>query len=241
MHAWQDAIRITQCRSKPQIAIRNTQYAVRNAHPCANNQIAIRNTQYAIRNTRPAANTQYAIRNTQYTPRWLRVGTPARNTQYAIRNAGQNGEAETTAIRNTQYANPVKPHCVIRKMLPQYAIAQYAAYAVWRTSHLSTGVTRYPPPLNKPLTAPCEISASTRCADHLMLTPRATRLRSDRQNARHEPVDSRARGTPPAGDRREDFGNQIKTRSGAHRTRSAELILSPHQCVTERRPPNSLR
>jgi hypothetical protein len=67
------------------------------------------------------------------------VGTPARNTQYAIRNAGQNGEAETTAIRNTQYA--IRKPCqtalrVIRKMLPQYAIAQYAAYGVPHISQL---------------------------------------------------------------------------------------------------------
>ena len=34
------------------------------------------------------------------------------------------------AIRNTQYANPVKLYCVIRKRLPQYAIAQNAAYGV---------------------------------------------------------------------------------------------------------------
>jgi hypothetical protein len=34
------------------------------------------------------------------------------------------------AIRNTQYANPVKLFCVIRKRLPQYAIAQNAAYGV---------------------------------------------------------------------------------------------------------------
>ena len=44
------------------------------------------------------------------------------NTQYAM--------WVKASIRNTQYANPVKPHCVIRKMLPQYAIAQYAAYGV---------------------------------------------------------------------------------------------------------------
>ena len=34
------------------------------------------------------------------------------------------------AIRNTQYANPVKLYCVIRKRLPQDAIAQNAAYGV---------------------------------------------------------------------------------------------------------------
>ena len=32
------------------------------------------------------------------------------NTQYAM--------WVKASIRNTQYANPVKPHCVIRKMLP---------------------------------------------------------------------------------------------------------------------------
>ena len=132
----QYAIRITQCRSKPQYAIRNTQYAVRNAHPCANNQIAIRNTQYAIRNTRPAANTQCAIRNThQGGSEWVRQHA-IRNTQYAMRVKTGRLRLLQYAIRNTQYANPVKPHCVIRKMLPQYAIAQYAAYGVPHISQL---------------------------------------------------------------------------------------------------------
>ena len=59
------------------------------------------------------------------------MGTPIRNTQYAIRNAAQSGYRGTQyAIRNTQYANPVKLYCVIRKRLPQYAIAQNAAYGV---------------------------------------------------------------------------------------------------------------
>jgi hypothetical protein len=123
-----------------QYAIRNTQYAVRNAHPCANNQIAIRNTQYAIRNTRPAANTQCAIRNThQGGSEWVRQHA-IRNTQYAMRVKTGRLRLLQYAIRNTQYANPVKPHCVIRKMLPQYAIAQYAAYGVPHISHES-GIT----------------------------------------------------------------------------------------------------
>ena len=48
------------------------------------------------------------------------------------------------AIRNTQYANPVKLFCVIRKRLPQYAIAQNAAYGVPLISPQGT-IYRYAP------------------------------------------------------------------------------------------------
>ena len=150
-----NAIRNTQCGSKPQYAIRkrntqyamwvkapirntHTQYAIRNVGQSLNTQYAIRNTQYAIRNTR--SNRQYAIRNTQntqYTPRWLRVGTPARNTQYAIRNAGQNGEAETTAIRNTQYAIRKPCQTALRNTQNAASIRNCSIRCVWRTSHLS--------------------------------------------------------------------------------------------------------
>ena len=99
---------------------------------------SIRNTQYAIRNTQyaihvPTANTQYAIRKIRNTHQggseWVRQHA-IRNTQYAMRVKTGRLRLLQYAIRNTQYANPVKPHCVIRKMLPQYAIAQSAAYGV---------------------------------------------------------------------------------------------------------------
>ena len=139
----QYAIRNTQCRSKPQYAIRDTQYAIRNAHHAmihartTKSQNAIRNTQYAMHIRPPIRNTQYAIR--KCTPRWLRVGMPIRNTQYAIRHAGQTGRLRLLqyAIRNTQYANPVKPRMRNTQNAQKYAIAQYAAYGVPHTDGLS--------------------------------------------------------------------------------------------------------
>jgi len=137
-----NAIRNSQCGSKPQYAIayairnsqcgskapkRKTQSAKRETqHATRNTQYAIRNTQYAIRNKGLRPNTQYAIRNTRVGgSQWVRPNA-IRNTQYAmLLKAGTQ-----YAIRNTQYANPVKLYCVIRKRLPQYAIAQNAAYGV---------------------------------------------------------------------------------------------------------------
>ena len=130
-------------RSVPQrgrCTIRNTQYAIRNhahsrlraSHPI----YAIHNTQYAIRSVPqrgPTHNTQYAIRNTQ--PCSQQASGVAPHTQYAIRNtqpcSQQAFERRTPyAIRNTQYAIRNVPHRAllsIRKTLPQYAVAQYAA------------------------------------------------------------------------------------------------------------------
>ena len=151
------AIRNTQCGSKPIGRSLNTQYAIRNAGQSLNTRYAIRNTQYAmhihamiharttksqnaIRNTQYAMHIRPPIRNTQYairkcTPRWLRVGMPIRNTQYAIRHAGQTGRLRLLqyAIRNTQYANPVKPRMRNTQNAQKYAIAQYAAYGVPHT------------------------------------------------------------------------------------------------------------
>ena len=107
--------------------------------PTTKSQYAIRNTQYAIHVQPPIRNTQYAIRIThQGGSEWVRQHT-IRNTQYAMRVKTGRLRLLQYAIRNTQYANPVKPHCVIRKMLPQYAIAQYAAYGVPHISRSGSG------------------------------------------------------------------------------------------------------
>ena len=122
--------------------IRNThtQYAIRSVPQRPDTQYA-----YAIRNTQCASkglmhNTQYAIRNTQ--PCSQQASGVAPHTQYAIRNtqpcSQQAFERRTPyAIRNTQYAIRNVPHRAllsIRKTLPQYAVAQYAAYTVCDTS-----------------------------------------------------------------------------------------------------------
>ena len=117
--------------------------AVRSQSHLIKGPIRNTHTQYAIRSVPqrgPTHNTQYAIRNTQ--PCSQQASGVAPHTQYAIRDtqpcSQQAFERRTPyAIRNTQYAIRNVPHRAllsIRKTLPQYAVAQYAAYTVCDTS-----------------------------------------------------------------------------------------------------------